>query len=115
MKKLKEIFLSNLSAICLWLVLIMLFLFRFVGKGLKYFDVVFFLLLGLFFIVHVYLRKEILVMQIIKENKNLKKEELMMCDYAFLRKALYFTRIKKREIKKIIEIENKILEEILED
>lgn len=75
----------------------------------------FFTMLGLIFIIHIYIRKEILVMLITKENKNLKEEKLMKCEYIFLEKILYITRKRKKEIKKNIEIEEKILNKLFEE
>lgn len=92
-------------------VMFMLLVIGFVEKNLKYHNIAFYLLVTLF-LVYIYLRKEILVMQITRENKELKTEELMKCDSVFLDKILFIILSKKREVKNK-EIKEKILDEII--
>lgn len=113
----KKILIYNFNKIRLVISLLLIFLFciSLIKKDFKYLDTMFFTMLGLIFIIHIYIRKEILVMLITKENKNLKEEELMKCEYIFLEKILYITRERKKEIKKNIEIEEKILNKLFEE
>ena len=113
----KKILIYNFNKIRLVISLLLIFSFciSLIKKDFKYLDTMFFTMLGLIFIIHIYIRKEILVMLITKENKNLKEEELMKCEYIFLEEILYIIRKRKKEIKKNIEIEEKILNKLFEE
>ncbi|MEG2609393.1 MAG: hypothetical protein RSA91_01830 [Bacilli bacterium] len=108
----KKFIVFNYKKISLGLFIIMFVLIGIglVEKNLKYFDVAFYLLVTLV-LVYIYLRKEILVRQITRENKELKTEELMKCDTVFLEKIAFLILKKKRRVNNK-EIEKKILDEI---
>lgn len=113
----KKFIIFNYKKISLGLAFVMLGLvcIGLAEKNFKYLDSAFYLLLITLFLIYFFLRKELLVMLITKENKELKTEELMKCDTVFLEKILYFTRAKRERLKKNVEIEEKILGEIFKD